>query len=67
MDASATGDLNQSLVDGANEDSAVIAQFVANGNGAHDFETVSGTAEVNETVEDTQASDTDVAKTSSNR
>ena len=47
---SASEELKVSLDEAVVEDAAVISQFVANGNGngngAHDFETISGSAEV---------------------
>ena len=51
------------------EDAAVISDFVANGNGngngAHDFETVSGSAEVVETVEPEADEEAEIVRSSS--
>jgi hypothetical protein len=69
----ASEELKVTLDEAVVEDAAVISQFVANGNGngngAHDFDTISGSAEVIEeelTVENTDEADI-VKSTSSGR
>lgn len=64
--SSASEELKVPLDEAVVEDAAVISSFVANGNsngnGAHDFETVSGSAEVVEAVEEVE--DTEVSEDS---
>jgi hypothetical protein len=67
----ASDELRETLDEAVVEDAAVISQFVANGNGsvngngAHDFEAVSGSAEVVEPVSDEETEDTEAVKSSS--
>jgi RNA polymerase subunit RPABC4/transcription elongation factor Spt4 len=68
--SSATEELKVKLDEAVVEDSAVISQFVANGNGngAHDFDTISGSAEVIEEAEAEESEDVEVVEpTSSSR
>lgn len=72
-DAAATSseELKVTLDEAVVEDAAVISQFVASGNGssngAHDFQTVSGSAEVVEEVMEEEADKIESAKSSSSR
>jgi RNA polymerase subunit RPABC4/transcription elongation factor Spt4 len=67
--SSASEEFKVTLDEAVVEDAAVISQFVANGNGngngAHDFETISGSAEVVEEVEGEDSENVDVVKSSS--
>jgi RNA polymerase subunit RPABC4/transcription elongation factor Spt4 len=69
VSSSASEEFKVTLDEAVVEDAAVISQFVANGNGngngAHDFETISGSAEVVEEVEGEDSENVDVVKSSS--
>lgn len=67
--SAASEELKATLDEAVVEDAAVISDFVANGNGngngAHDFETVSGSAEVVEMVEPEADEEAEIVRSSS--
>ena len=67
--STASEELKVQLDEAVVEDAAVLSHFVANGNGngngTHDFETISGSAEVVEAADDEAEEDAEVVKSSS--